>query len=139
MTRCVRLSHKQLSEPGNRFARPQYKDSAYINVGGLPYNLTEGDVITIFSQYGEIVDINMPRDPQTGKPRGFAWLMYADQRSTVLAVDNLNGAQVLGRTLRVDHVLNYKQLERDQESGKMKERDEQRSVFSLLPLSFGPS
>jgi RNA-binding motif X-linked protein 2 len=111
--------------------RAQYKDSAYINVGGLPYNLTEGDVITIFSQYGEIVDINMPRDPQTGKPRGFAWLMYADQRSTVLAVDNLNGAQVLGRTLRVDHVLNYKQLERDQETGKMKERDEQRCVLSL--------
>lgn len=58
--------------------------------------------------------------------------MYADQRSTVLAVDNLNGAQVLGRTLRVDHVLNYKQLERDQETGKLKERDEQRYVN--LPL-----
>lgn len=28
----------------------QYKDSAYIHVGGLPFNLTEGDVITIFSQ-----------------------------------------------------------------------------------------
>jgi hypothetical protein len=34
----------------------------------------------------------------------------------------------LGRTLRVDHVLNYKQLERDQETGKLKERDEQRYV-----------
>ena len=77
----------------------------------------------------------MPRDPNTGKPRGFAWLMYADQRSTVLAVDNLNGAQVLGRTLRVDHVLNYKQLERDQETGKLKERDEQRYVdLPLVPL-----
>ena len=77
----------------------------------------------------------MPRDPNTGKPRGFAWLMYADQRSTVLAVDNLNGAQVLGRTLRVDHVLNYKQLERDQETGKLKERDEQRYVdLQLVPL-----
>ncbi|GAA5943011.1 hypothetical protein JCM3775_000231 [Rhodotorula graminis] len=111
-------------ETGDLSWHDQYKDSAYVNVGGLPPNLTEGDVVTIFSQYGEIVDINMPRDPQTGKPRGFAWLMYADQRSTVLAVDNLNGATVLGRTLRVDHVLNYKQLERDQESGKMKEREE---------------
>ncbi|BGP42477.1 RNA-binding protein Cwf29 [Rhodotorula kratochvilovae] len=111
-------------ETGDLSWHDQYKDSAYVNVGGLPPALTEGDVITIFSQYGEIVDINMPRDSQTGKPRGFAWLMYADQRSTVLAVDNLNGAQVLGRTLRVDHVLNYKQLERDQETGKMKEREE---------------
>ncbi|BGO94284.1 hypothetical protein NBRC10512_002732 [Rhodotorula toruloides] len=120
-----RINEQELQSGSTASWHDQYKDSAYINVGGLPYNLTEGDVITIFSQYGEIVDINMPRDPQTGKPRGFAWLMYADQRSTVLAVDNLNGAQVLGRTLRVDHVLNYKQIERDQESGKMKERDEQ--------------
>ena len=35
--------------------------------------------------------------------------MYEDQRSTVLAVDNLNGSRVLDRTLRVDHVKNYKQ------------------------------
>ncbi|GAA5825974.1 hypothetical protein JCM11251_000073 [Rhodosporidiobolus azoricus] len=119
-----RINEQELESGSSASWHDQYKDSAYINVGGLPYNLTEGDVITIFSQYGEIADINMPRDPQTGKPRGFAWLMYMDQRSTVLAVDNLNGAQVLGRTLRVDHVLDYKQLERDQETGKMKEREE---------------
>lgn len=29
----------------------EYKDSAYIFVGGLHFDLTEGDVITIFSQY----------------------------------------------------------------------------------------
>lgn len=50
----------------------------------------------------------MPRDKETGKPKGFAFLMYEDQRSTVLAVDNLNGATVLERVLRVDHVANYK-------------------------------
>ncbi|GAA6036523.1 hypothetical protein JCM8097_003546 [Rhodosporidiobolus ruineniae] len=120
-----RINEQELEAGGTASWHDQYKDSAYVNVGGLPYNLTEGDVITIFSQYGEVVDINMPRDPQTGKPRGFAWLMYMDQRSTILAVDNLNGAQVLGRSLRVDHVLDYKQLERDQETGKMKEREEQ--------------
>lgn len=70
----------------------------------------------------------MPRDQNTQKPRGFAFLMYADQRSTVLAVDNLGGAKVLDRTLKVDHVLNYKQLERDNDTGKMKERETQRSV-----------
>lgn len=53
----------------------------------------------------------MPRDKATGKRRGFAFLMYEDQRSTILAVDNLNGAELLGRTLRVDHVQDYKQKE----------------------------
>lgn len=120
----------------------QYSDSAYIFIGGLPYDLTEGDVITIFSQYGEVVDVNLPRahnnPPQDsrqdnkngsqqqqqkpvgkGKHRGFGFLMYEDQRSTVLAVDNLNGAQVLGRTLRVDHVASYKQPKMRDEDGEL--------------------
>ena len=80
-------------------------DSAYVFIGGLSYDLTEGDVLTILSQFGEIVDINLPRDKATGKTKGFGFVMYEDQRSTVLAVDNMNGAQVLGRTIRVGHRL----------------------------------
>ncbi|KAI0331297.1 hypothetical protein GY45DRAFT_1249216, partial [Cubamyces sp. BRFM 1775] len=102
-----------------------YKDSAYIFVGGLHRDLTEGDVITIFSQYGEIMDINMPRDKETGKQKGFAFLMYEDQRSTILAVDNLNGAKVLDRTIRVDHVKNYKQGKVKGEDGEWHEPEEQ--------------
>jgi hypothetical protein len=37
-------------------------------------------------RYGEIVDVNLVRDKGTGKSRGFAFLAYEDQRSTVLAV-----------------------------------------------------
>ena len=73
-------------------------------MGGLPYDLSEGDIITIFSQFGEPVHLNLVRDKETGKSRGFAFLKYEDQRSTDLAVDNLGGATVLGRLLRVDHV-----------------------------------
>ncbi|XP_015175644.1 PREDICTED: RNA-binding motif protein, X-linked 2 [Polistes dominula] len=86
----------------------QYKDSAWIFVGGLPYDLTEGDVIAVFSQYGEIVNINLVRDKDTGKQKGYGFICYEDQRSTVLAVDNFNGIKILGRTIRVDHVANYK-------------------------------
>ncbi|PBK93773.1 hypothetical protein ARMGADRAFT_965391 [Armillaria gallica] len=98
-----------------------YKDSAYIYVGGLNYELTEGDVITIFSQYGEVANVNLPRDKATGKQRGFGFLMYEDQRSTVLAVDNLNGAKVLGKTLRVDHVRDYKAPREKGEDGEWRE------------------
>ncbi|KAG6867878.1 hypothetical protein C0993_009920 [Termitomyces sp. T159_Od127] len=103
----------------------EYKDSAYIFVGGLHFDLTEGDVITIFSQYGEVMDVNLPRDKETGKTKGFGFLMYEDQRSTVLAVDNLNGAKVLDKTLRVDHVKNYKQPKVKGEDGEMVEPEEQ--------------
>lgn len=45
-------------------------------------------------RYGEIVNINLVRDKGTGKQKGFCFLCYEDQRSTALAVDNLNGIKV---------------------------------------------
>jgi len=92
-----------------------YRDTAYIYIGGLPFELSEGDIITIFSQFGEPSFINLVRDKETGKSRGFAFLKYEDQRSTDLAVDNLGGAVVMGRTLQVDHT-RYKK--KDEEEGQ---------------------
>ncbi|XP_042372642.1 RNA-binding motif protein, X-linked 2 [Plectropomus leopardus] len=86
----------------------EYRDSAWVFVGGFPYELTEGDVICVFSQYGEIVNINLVRDKKTGKSKGFCFICYEDQRSTVLAVDNFNGIKIKGRTIRVDHVKDYR-------------------------------
>ena len=86
----------------------QYAGSAYVFVGGLDRSLTEGDVLAVMAQCGEVSDLNLPRCRETGRPRGFGFLAYADQRSTVLAVDNLHGARVAGRTIRVEHVLDYR-------------------------------
>lgn len=49
-------------------------------------------MVIVFSEFGEVVDIRLARDKETGKSRGFAFLAYEDQRSTILAVDNFNGA-----------------------------------------------
>lgn len=45
----------------------RFSHSAYIFTGGLPFELTEGDVLAVFSQYGEIVDLHLVRDKKTGK------------------------------------------------------------------------
>ncbi|KAK7372086.1 hypothetical protein VNO80_05455 [Phaseolus coccineus] len=101
----------------------KYRDSAYVFVGGIPFDLTEGDLLAVFAQYGEVVDVNLVRDKGTGKSKGFAFLAYEDQRSTNLAVDNLNGAQVLGRIIRVDHVDKYKKKEEDDEETERQKRE----------------
>src|SRR5690242_13556278 len=80
-----------------------YRDTAFIYIGGLAFDLSEGDIITIFSQYGEPVWVKLARDKETGKSRGFAWIKYEDQRSCDLAVDNLGGATIMDRVIRVDH------------------------------------
>lgn len=103
-----KLGEQELVSNRSTSWHDQYEDSAWIFIGGLPYDLTEGDVITVFSQYGEVVNINLIRDKNTGKQKGYGFLCYENQKSTVLAVDNLNGIKILGRTIRVDHVANYK-------------------------------
>lgn len=71
------------------------------------------------------MDVHMPRDKETGAPKGFAFLLYEDQRSTILAVDNLNGAKVLDRTLRVDHVKQYRQPKIKNEDGELVDPEEE--------------
>jgi RNA-binding motif X-linked protein 2 len=86
----------------------KYKNSAYIYISNFPYELTEGDLAIIFSQYGEIVDCRIVRDSKTGKSKGFGYICYEDQRSTILAIDNLNGSSICNRMLLVDHIEQYK-------------------------------
>ncbi|KAK2961479.1 putative RNA-binding motif protein, X-linked 2 [Blattamonas nauphoetae] len=105
-----------------------YRHSAWIHVGGLDYGLSEGDLLQVFSQYGEITEINYPRDSETGKPKGFCFLKYEDARSCVLSVDNMNGISLLNRPISVDHVSDYRRLE-------PKEEDEPQQSLNLRELS----
>ena len=78
----------------------EFRGSAYIFVGGVSYDLNEGDLVAVFSQYGRVTRANLVRDKDTGKSRGYAFLCYEDERSTILAVDNLNGITLAGRTIQ---------------------------------------
>jgi len=86
----------------------KYEQSAWVYLGNLPMSLTEGDVICMMSQFGEIEDINLVREEDTGKSRGFCFCKFEDARSCILAIDNFTGQKVLGRILRVDHCENYR-------------------------------
>ncbi|XP_029483697.1 RNA-binding motif protein, X-linked 2-like [Oncorhynchus nerka] len=111
----------------------EYKDSAWIFIGGFPYELTEGDIVCVFSQYGEIANINLVRDKKTGKSKGFCFICYEDQRSTILAVDNLNGIKIKGRTIRVDHVLNYRPPKDNEDMDDITKRLREEGCAPKLP------
>ncbi|KAF1938740.1 RNA-binding domain-containing protein [Clathrospora elynae] len=100
-----------------------YRDTAFVYIGGLPFELSEGDIITIFSQYGEPVWVKLARDHETGKSRGFAWIKYEDQKSCDLAVDNLGGASIMDRVLRVDHARYKPKDDEDMRDNTMGELD----------------
>ena len=82
-----------------------YKNCPWVYFGGVSTELSEGDIICLFSQFvewfrhslcrwGEVEDINLVRDKETGKSKGFGFLRYEDWLSCVLAVDNFNGIEV---------------------------------------------
>ncbi|KAL8740449.1 MAG: hypothetical protein Q9190_006853 [Brigantiaea leucoxantha] len=100
-----------------------WDDTAYIYIGGLPFDLSEGDIVTIFSQYGEPTFVKLVRDKETGKSKGFAFLKYEDQRSTDLAVDNLGGATIMGRVLKVDHTRYKKRDDEPEDEGMIPNTD----------------
>ncbi|KAF3768879.1 RNA-binding domain-containing protein [Cryphonectria parasitica EP155] len=127
--RAIQELNKKEIEQGispNASWHVDYRDTAFIYFGGLPYELSEGDIITIFSQYGEPVFLKLARDRETGKSRGFGWLKYEDQRSTDLAVDNLGGATIGGRMVSVDHTRYKMRDDEDWEEGKIGWEDIQR-------------
>lgn len=90
-----------------------YSDTSYIYIGNLHEAIEEKDLVTIFSQWGNPTHVNLIKDRESGKLRGFAYLKYEDQRSCVLAVDNFNGVLIYEKPLKVDHT--YFQLREGQE------------------------
>ena len=60
----------------------KYRDSSYIYISGFPKEVTEGDLVIVFSQYGEIVDVRIVRDKKTEKVKALA--IYATRSKKVL-------------------------------------------------------
>lgn len=103
--RIDELNQKELNEKTSIEAswHNDYNDTSYVYVGGLPAAMTEGDLLVLFSQYGNPVHVEVARHKITNESKGYGFVKYEDQRSTVLAVDNFNGIKILENTLKVDH------------------------------------
>jgi RNA recognition motif-containing protein len=70
-------------------------------VGNLPYQATEEDLRTHFSQVGAPTQIVRPLDRETGRARGFAFVEYAERAVAEEAVKKFDGQLFMGRPLAV--------------------------------------
>jgi cold-inducible RNA-binding protein len=70
-------------------------------VGNLPYRMTEDELANVFSQAGAVADVAIIVDRETGRSKGFGFVEMADDGAATSAVQQLNGAQVGGRTIKV--------------------------------------
>ena len=73
-----------------------------IFVGNLPFRAEQDDVSELFSPFGEVTSCALPLERDTGRKRGFAFVEMADEAAEAKAIDALQGAELMGRPLRIN-------------------------------------
>ncbi len=56
----------------------------------------------LFAPFGEVVNCALPLERDTGRKRGFAFVEMADDATETRAIDALQGAELMGRPLRIN-------------------------------------
>ncbi len=73
-----------------------------IYVGNLSYQVTEADLNSVFAEYGTVKRVQLPTDRETGRIRGFGFVEMSTEAEETAAIDALNGAEWMGRELKVN-------------------------------------
>jgi cold-inducible RNA-binding protein len=68
--------------------------------------VTREELIEAFNAVGRVVDAKVPTDRETGRPRGFAFVEFADDETAQKCISLMNGKDLKGRPLRVNEAEN---------------------------------
>jgi RNA recognition motif-containing protein len=71
-------------------------------VGNLPYETNEDDLQALFAQAGGVESVNVMRDRETGRARGFAFVEMVSEADAQNAINQLNEQPFGGRRLTVN-------------------------------------
>ncbi|CAN6674215.1 hypothetical protein TRVA0_050S00980 [Trichomonascus vanleenenianus] len=98
-----------------------------IVVTNLHEEVSEEDVIDFFYEFGDVKNIRMNLDGQTGYVKGYAFIEYATSDEAEAAVAEANGTEFLGRILEVDFAFVSPTPGQGAYTGSSKQRDRSRS------------
>ena len=76
--------------------------STKLYVGNLAFQTTSQDLQELFSQAGTVQSASVMEDRETGRSRGFAFVEMSSQDEATSAIEQFNGKEVGGRTLKVN-------------------------------------
>ncbi|PKI84204.1 hypothetical protein MVES_002149 [Malassezia vespertilionis] len=76
--------------------------SRVVFVGNIPYDISEEQLINVFSEVGRVAAFRLVSDKEQGKFKGYGFCEYEDVETAASAVRNLNDVEVGGRQLRLD-------------------------------------
>ncbi len=76
--------------------------STNVYVGNLSFNTNDGDLETLFAQYGEVASAHVITDRESGRSRGFGFVEMASSDAAETAISALDGQDRDGRQLTVN-------------------------------------
>jgi RNA recognition motif-containing protein len=76
--------------------------SSKLFVGGLSWGTRDEALRAAFGPFGEVTDARVVTDRETGRSRGFGFVTYDSPQEAEAARAGMDGAELDGRTLRVD-------------------------------------
>ncbi|NUQ75823.1 MAG: RNA-binding protein, partial [Polyangiaceae bacterium] len=71
-------------------------------VGNLSFNTSQATLEAAFSAAGEVREVALPTDRETGQPRGFAFVTMGSAQAATAAIAQLNGTMLDGRPIKVN-------------------------------------
>jgi cold-inducible RNA-binding protein len=71
-------------------------------VGNLSFSTTEEALQNEFSAHGQVDEVAVISDRETGRPRGFAFVTMSNDGEARAAIESLNGTELDGRTITVN-------------------------------------
>jgi RNA recognition motif-containing protein len=95
----------QVVPPVNAQLFPQHEEgsmSKNIYVGNLDYNVTEDELRSAFAAYGQVDNVTIMKERDTGQPRGFGFVEMANDEEAEKAIAGTNGTQLGNRSLNVN-------------------------------------
>lgn len=95
--------------------------SKKLYVGNLNYDTTESSIATLFGAVGEVRSVRLITDQMTGRSKGFAFVEMADESAAQQAIQQLNGREVDGRSIKVAEA--HPQRRREDRYGRGRSRD----------------
>jgi len=85
---------------------PEGPPGANLFIYHLPHDLTDADLATAFSPFGNVISAKVYVDKNTGESKGFGFVSYDSPTSAESAIQGMNGWQIGSKRLKVQHKRN---------------------------------
>jgi len=73
-----------------------------IYAGNLSYDITETEFKALFEEFGEVSDVRLISDRDTGRPKGFGFVTMPNDEEAQAAIRALHDKEIGGRNIRVN-------------------------------------